>query len=94
MLADKYLVELINNIRKCPFFKKYDYVLKNPPIVNVNYIENQGLELYRICFNNWDEIAITNTEINFFPEHGSKENLLSYNNWEELYKIFNIKRKR
>ncbi len=85
------LVKLIDAIRKCPFLKKYDYILKNSPTVNVNYIENQGLKIYRICFNNWDEIIITNTAITFFPEHGSQEILLSYNSWDELYNIFNIK---
>lgn len=97
MLSNDILVELINKIRDCPFLKKYSNILKQTPRINVNFIENKGIELHSIYFNDWDEIRISNTKIVFLPEHASRswpppcEILLSYKNWEELYTIFNIK---
>ena len=97
MLSNNILVELVNKIRNCPFLKKYSNILQRTPNINVNFVENKGIELYDICFNDWDEIRISNTEIAFYPEHTgaswppSREVILSYKNWEELYTIFNIK---
>ena len=97
MLSNDILVELINKIRDCPFLKKYSNILKRTPRINVNFIEDKGIKLHSICFNDWDEIRISNTEITFYPEHVGaswpppREVLLSYKSWEELYTIFNIK---
>lgn len=95
MLSNNILVELVNKIRDCPFLKKYSNILKRTPRINVNFVEDKGIELYNICFNDWDEIRISNTEVVFYPEHSSgwppsREVILSYKNWEELYTILNI----
>lgn len=94
-MSNSTLVELISKIRGSPFLKKYSNILEQTPRIYVNFIENKGIELHSICFNNWDEICISNTEIVFYPEHSgaewpSHEVILSYENWEELYTIFNV----
>ena len=97
MLSNDILIELVNKIRNCPFLKKYSNILKRTPFINVNFVEDKGIELYNICFNDWDEIRISSTEVVFYPEHAAaswpppREVLLSYKNWEELCAIFNIK---
>ncbi len=95
MLSNNILVELVNKIRDCPFLKKYGNILKQTPRINVNFVENKGIELHSICFNDWDEICVYNTEIVFYPEHSpgwppSREVILSYKNWEELCAILGI----
>lgn len=96
MLSNDILVELISRIRGSPFLKKYSNILKQTPRIYVNFVENKGIELHNISFNNWDEICISNTEITFYPEHSGAEwpsppeVILSYKNWEELCAIFNM----
>lgn len=96
MLSNDILVELVNKIRDCPFLKKYNNILKQTPHIDVNFVENKGIELYYICFNDWDEIHISSTEMVFYPEHAGaswpppREVILSYENWEELCAILGI----
>lgn len=96
MLNDSIIIQLIEKIRNCPFLKKYSNILERTPNINVNFVEDKGIELYNICFNDWDEIRISNTEVVFYPENASRswppprEVLLSYKNWEELCTILNI----
>ena len=96
MLSNDILVELINKIRSSPFLKKYSNILERTPRINVNFIENKGIELHHIYFSNWDEIRISNTEMSFYPKHTGaswpppREVILSYENWEELCAILGI----
>ena len=96
MLSNDTLVKLVKKVRDCPFLKKYNNILKQTPHIHVIFVENKGIELYYIGFNDWDDIHITSTEMVFYPEHAGaswpppREVILSYENWEELCAILGI----
>lgn len=96
MLINNTITQLIEKIRKCPFLKKYSYILKHTPSIHTEYVEDKGIKIKSISFNYWDEIRINNKSIMFLPERTQTsypppmETLLEYDNWEELYKILSI----
>lgn len=96
ILINDTIIQLIEKIRKCPFLKKYNYILKHTPFIQTEYIEGKGIKIKSISFIDWDEIHINNNSIIFVPEPSHPlfpppmETLLEYDNWEELYKILSI----
>ena len=90
------IIQLIEKIRKCPFLKKYTYILNHTPSIHTEYIEGKGIKIKGIYFNNWDEIDINNKSIKFIPESTHPlyppkiETLLEYQNWNELCEILGV----
>ena len=96
MWVDRKIIQLVEKIRKCPFLKKYNYILKYTPSIQIEYVEGKGIKIKSISFNNWDEISINDKTITFLPERTNPlhppaiETLLEYEDWEELYEILGI----
>lgn len=97
ILINDTIIQLIEKIRKCPFLKKYNYILKHTPFIQTEYIEGKGIKIKSISFIDWDEIRINNKSIIFVPEPSSHplfpppiEILLEYDDWKELYEILGI----